>query len=119
MKNKGSHNDGNNDNNNNLCCCRYRGVAALFNHSCCGANIKIRKLVANNTDKREPIHGFFALKKIVVREVSQCCLQQSVIWQQNESRNLLLGSVDIFDPSSQPKPRVGGGQRPVFVLCPV
>ncbi|CAN0000598.1 unnamed protein product [Pylaiella littoralis] len=47
---------------------RYRGVAALFNHSCCGANVKVRKLVANNTDKREPIHGFFALKKIVVRE---------------------------------------------------
>ncbi|CAN0360780.1 unnamed protein product, partial [Laminaria digitata] len=47
---------------------RYRGVAALFNHSCCRANVKVRKLVANNTDPRWPIHGFFALKKIVVRE---------------------------------------------------
>ncbi|CAM9302235.1 unnamed protein product [Ectocarpus sp. 6 AP-2014] len=49
---------------------RYRGVAALFNHACCGANVKVRKLVANNTDRREPIHGFFALKKIVVKEGS-------------------------------------------------
>jgi len=49
--------------------CRYRGVAALFNHTCCGANVKVSKVVANNTDARFPIHGFFALKKIVVREV--------------------------------------------------
>ncbi|CAN0370536.1 unnamed protein product [Ascophyllum nodosum] len=47
---------------------RYRGVAALFNHSCCKANVKVRKLVANNSDPRYPIHGFFALNKIVVKE---------------------------------------------------
>jgi len=25
--------------------CRYRGVAALFNHTCCGANVKVSKVV--------------------------------------------------------------------------
>lgn len=74
-------------------------MAALFNHSCCQANVKVRKVVANNTDARFPIHGFFALKKIVVREVRtyvvvgavaavcsgrpscRCCLCCSCVWR--------------------------------------
>ena len=54
-------------------------MAALFNHACCGANVKVRKVVANNTDNRFPIHGFFALKRILVKEVRACAMRLLVV----------------------------------------
>eukprot|EP00903_Cladosiphon_okamuranus_P012867 g12018.t1 len=63
-----THKTGKPENNIVVDADRYRGVAALFNHACCGANVKVRKVVGNNTDNRYPIHGFFALKRILVKE---------------------------------------------------